>query len=111
MQKYIKLITQANCFKCYNLETRDRNLFSSSVSSHFSTCAVCFTIVVSVVDSSVGSQKLSKGSLCVHELLVGAHLCDFSIHHDQDQVGLGQVVQPMGHQQTSLHTSKMLFRM
>lgn len=55
------------------------------------------TVIVSVLNSSVRSQKLSEGSLCVHELLVGAHLCDLPLNHDQDQVGLGQIAQPMGH--------------
>lgn len=50
----------------------------------------------------VGMQELSEGPLSVQELCVRAHLCDFSIHHHQDQVSLGQEAQPMGHQNPSL---------
>lgn len=66
------------------------------------------TIVVGVLDSGVRPLELSEGSLCGHEMLVGAHLADLSLHQDQDEVRLRQVAQSMCHQHTGLHTCNTL---
>ncbi len=50
----------------------------------------------------VGMQELSESTLSAQQLGVRAHLCNFPIHHHQDQVNLGQEAQPMGHKNPSL---------
>lgn len=66
------------------------------------------TAVGRFVDSSVSSQELGEGSLCGNELLVRAHLRDLALHHDHDQVSLGEVAQPMGDQHTGLYMTGTL---
>ena len=71
---------------------------------------MCLTLGVGGLHGSVRPLELGEGSLCGHELLVRAHLCDLSLHHHQHQVHLRQVAQPVGHQHPGLHRDNTRFR-
>lgn len=52
--------------------------------------------------ASKGVDEVGKGAVTTKELLVGATLCNLSIHQYQDEVGLWQEAHPMGHQDAGL---------
>lgn len=86
-------------------------LVQSNVLKHVCTVTVVvsLTIVLNMVNRSICSLELREGAFCGHKLLVGAHLSDLPLHHDQDQVSLGKAAQPMGHQHTRLHSHIEMF--
>ena len=73
-------------------ETSQRHL-TSLYGALFSLCGV-----------GKGVDEVSKCTVAAQELLVGAALCDFSIYHDEKEVGLRQEAHPMGHQDAGLHS-------
>lgn len=97
-------LSNNNIFNCciFEFSPNSQDVYKYSYCGRVHT-AVFLTIVLSLVNSSISSQKLREGSFRGHELLVRPHLGDLPLHHDQDQVSLRKVAKPMGHQHTCLH--------
>lgn len=54
------------------------------------------------VSAGKGVNKICEGTMATQQLLVRAALCDLSVNHHEDEVGLRQKAGPMGDQDTGL---------
>ena len=58
--------------------------------------------------SSEGFDEVGEGAPPVEQLRVGARLGDLPVRHHQDQIGLRQEAQPMGHQHARLREQQRI---
>lgn len=62
------------------------------------------TTLCALLSVRIRAEKLSKSPILLQQLLVGAHLRDFPIRHDQNCIRLREIVDGMSHQNPRLNS-------